>query len=101
MDGNSLGSGVLAKVRPLRFSFSLCAKNPTSLADVKLNGFDKRYELNLSLYQLGVLLTLNDQKAAQITVGDVVKATHLSLGDVKRSVKVPFVFHLKNQTQLF
>ncbi|KAI8821123.1 Cullin [Fimicolochytrium jonesii] len=54
-------------------------------ADVKLNNFDKRYELALTLYQTGVLLLFNN--VTKLTVAEIKEQIKLGDADVGRIVK--------------
>ncbi|KAI9202899.1 Cullin [Polychytrium aggregatum] len=54
-------------------------------ADVKLIGFDKRYELNVSLYQLSILLLLNS--LPRVSLQEIEKQTKLSQSEIQRSLK--------------
>ncbi|RKO84261.1 Cullin, partial [Blyttiomyces helicus] len=56
-----------------------------SKADVKMNHLDKRYELNVSLYQLGVLLLFND--APTLTLRDLIDQSKLTEQDLRKMVK--------------
>ncbi|TPX64061.1 hypothetical protein SpCBS45565_g06144 [Spizellomyces sp. 'palustris'] len=55
-------------------------------ADVKINRMDKRYELNVSLYQLGVLLLFN--VTPSLTIHDIVHQTKLNNSEVERILKI-------------
>ncbi|KAJ3300541.1 Cullin-2 [Borealophlyctis nickersoniae] len=57
-----------------------------SRADVKLNFCDKRYELNVSLYQLGTLLAFNG--ATTMSLQDIRNHTKLTDTELKRIIKV-------------
>lgn len=57
-----------------------------SKADLRLAMPDKRYELNCSLYQAGVLLQFND--ADSFTVDELKVATSLNDAEFKRVIKV-------------
>ncbi|TPX34674.1 hypothetical protein SmJEL517_g02760 [Synchytrium microbalum] len=54
-------------------------------ADVKLSGFDKRYELNVSVPQLSLLLMLNDEKKP--TWKELKEALKMNHGDLSKHAK--------------
>ena len=54
--------------------------------DVRLNGFDKRYELQVSLFQLGVLLVFNGGDSFPLR--DILEATKLNQIEFVKNVKV-------------
>jgi len=47
---------------------------------------DKRYELNMTLYQLAILLLFNNEDS--FTINDIVNQTQLPLSEVSRFLKV-------------
>ncbi|KAJ3026475.1 UNVERIFIED_CONTAM: hypothetical protein HDU68_005607, partial [Siphonaria sp. JEL0065] len=57
-----------------------------SKADVRLTYLDKKYELNMSLHQLGLLLLFN--KTDKMLFSDIANELKLSVDDIKRMVKV-------------
>ncbi|KAI8811084.1 Cullin [Cladochytrium replicatum] len=54
-------------------------------ADLRVNYLDKKYELNVSLYQLAVLLAFNTSSSLQLR--DIKEQTQLSEGEMIRIVK--------------
>ncbi|ORY36360.1 Cullin-domain-containing protein [Rhizoclosmatium globosum] len=56
-----------------------------SKADVRLTHLDKKYELNVSLHQLGILLLFNPVES--ITVAEMAVAVKLSEDDVRKIAK--------------
>ncbi|KAJ3133273.1 hypothetical protein HK100_004534 [Physocladia obscura] len=56
-----------------------------SKADVRLTYLDKKYELNMSLHQLGILLLFN--KAEKLSVNYIATQVKVSTDDVKRVLK--------------
>ncbi|KAG4105964.1 Cullin-domain-containing protein [Neocallimastix lanati (nom. inval.)] len=56
-----------------------------SKADVRLHMEDKRYELNMTLYQLAILLLFNNEDS--FTINDIVNQTQLPLSEVSRFLK--------------
>jgi len=56
-----------------------------SKADVRLHMDDKRYELNMTLYQLAILLLFNNGDS--FTINDIVNHTQLPLSEVSRFLK--------------
>ncbi|KAJ3235289.1 Cullin-2 [Chytriomyces hyalinus] len=65
--------------RKLSWMYHLCK------ADVKLTYLDKKYELNLSLHQLSVLLPFNQD--AKLTLGSLVDRVKIKLADVRKIIK--------------
>ncbi|EGF83770.1 hypothetical protein BATDEDRAFT_84491 [Batrachochytrium dendrobatidis JAM81] len=57
-----------------------------SKADVKLNFTDKRYELNISMHYLAVLLLFND--SLSLTVGECEQLTKIKLAEIFKTIKV-------------
>jgi len=53
-------------------------------ADIRTNGFDKRYELNVSTFQMILLLLFND--AETWTYGDILSATKIPQNEVKKNL---------------
>jgi cullin 3 len=53
-------------------------------ADIRTNGFDKRYELNVSTFQMILLLLFND--AETLTYGDILSATKIPQNEVKKNL---------------
>jgi hypothetical protein len=53
-------------------------------ADIRTNGFDKRYELNVSTFQLVILLLFND--AETLTYGEILSATKIPTTEVKKNL---------------
>ncbi|KAI8827561.1 Cullin [Chytriomyces cf. hyalinus JEL632] len=65
--------------RKLSWMYHLCK------ADVKLTYLDKKYELNLSLHQLSVLLPFNQD--TMLTLGSIVDRVKIKLADVRKIIK--------------
>jgi hypothetical protein len=57
-----------------------------SRVDVKLNGFDKRYEINMSTYQFSILLALNEFE--QMSIKRLNELTCLPEQELIRLIKV-------------
>ncbi|TPX61729.1 hypothetical protein PhCBS80983_g00954 [Powellomyces hirtus] len=57
-------------------------------ADVKIHNMDKRYELSLSLYQMGVLLLFNAADDLSLSFADIQNASKLSQADLTRILKI-------------
>jgi len=53
-------------------------------ADIRTNGFDKRYELNVSTFQMIILLLFND--AESLTYGEILSATKIPQNEVKKNL---------------
>eukprot|EP00761_Pharyngomonas_kirbyi_P012841 gb/GECH01012868.1/.p1 GENE.gb/GECH01012868.1/~~gb/GECH01012868.1/.p1 ORF type:complete len:748 (+),score=100.20 gb/GECH01012868.1/:1-2244(+) len=53
-------------------------------ADVRANGFQKPYELNVSTYQMIILLAFNNSPS--ITYGELLNTTQIPVNDMKRSL---------------
>ncbi|KAJ3036581.1 Cullin-2 [Rhizophlyctis rosea] len=68
-----------------------------SRADLRLNFTDKRYELNVSLHQLGVLLLFNG--AATQTVKEIQEGTKLSEAEIRRVCKTFLDIKLMSQIE--
>ncbi|RKP18268.1 Cullin-domain-containing protein [Rozella allomycis CSF55] len=56
-----------------------------SRCDLKLTGFDKRYELQVSVFQSSILLTLN--KEGKIQLHQIAEETKLPIHEIKRNIK--------------
>ncbi|KAJ1533084.1 Cullin-2, partial [Nowakowskiella sp. JEL0078] len=54
-------------------------------ADIRLNGYDKRYEINMSVFQLAVLLQFNN--TTTLTITELSTYTKLAVLEVRRIVK--------------
>lgn len=53
-------------------------------ADIKTNGFEKKYELNVSSYQMCILLLFNEQSS--LTFGDIATATKIPQQELKKNI---------------
>jgi cullin 3 len=53
-------------------------------ADIKANGYDKAYELNVSTYQLGILLHFNDTN--ELSFSEISELTKIPLNDLKKNL---------------
>lgn len=52
--------------------------------DLKLNGFERKYELNISTYQMIILLLFNESN--ELTFGDILKLTNIPPEFIKRNL---------------
>jgi len=53
-------------------------------ADVRANGYQKKYELNVSTYQMLILILFNSKE--EYTYGDILNVTKISPAEVKKKI---------------
>ncbi|KAL9641994.1 hypothetical protein ABK040_004050 [Willaertia magna] len=52
--------------------------------DIRANGYDKKYELNVSTFQMVILLLFNEKST--LTYGDILNQTKIPMNDLKRNL---------------
>ncbi|KAF0973036.1 hypothetical protein FDP41_008700 [Naegleria fowleri] len=52
--------------------------------DVKANGYDKKYELNVSTFQMIILLLFNEKES--LSYGDILQQTKIPMNELKRNI---------------
>jgi DNA-binding MarR family transcriptional regulator len=80
----NLCRGWFLLIAPLGFIISNCILQ-YYVADVKFHGYDKGYEVNMSLHQMAILLLFNDKDS--MTVDEICKALGAAKEDVTKSVQ--------------
>jgi hypothetical protein len=70
-----------------------------STADVRLNMFDKRYDITVTLQQLAVILVFNDEKT--LTWKEVKGLTKFGDAELARLIKVSKIFALKFEDDIW
>lgn len=53
-------------------------------ADIKANGYPKKYDLTVSTYQMGILVRFNYKK--ELTLGDLLEQTKIPSADLKKNL---------------
>ena len=53
-------------------------------ADIKANGYDKKYEINVSTFQMVVLLLFNEKET--ISYGDILQTTKIPMNELKKNL---------------
>lgn len=74
----------LAKCKHTNVPFFICVTS-ACLGDVKLNGYDKRYELQVSLCQYSLMSLFNERDS--LSINEILGPLRLSLAEFKRNVK--------------